>query len=91
MKELGDKLTTIGNEAKIILYRIKLRINPLDTNPTKAEDKQFLAQLDRVIDPMSAAPPNPRSSHNEEIEKALLLGRLLLKREWEVVKGWMRW
>lgn len=88
-RESAKNLEKVAIDAKLYLYKIKLRINPLDGNPTKTEDEAFLRQLDLIFNPMAAAPPQPLQSHANEIEKALTMARQLLKREWEKTKGIM--
>lgn len=70
----------IANEAMVIFWRIKLRINPLE-NPYKQEDDEFLKSLADLLnsaEDLSAW----RSMADTAIEKS----RKLLKREWQVTK-----
>jgi hypothetical protein len=64
----------------VILWRIKLRINP-EQNPYKQEDEEFLQSLDDLLNPGKAV-SSWRSLADTAVEKS----RKLLKREWEVTK-----
>jgi len=88
------KLFSMGNEASVILYRIKMRINPHD-NMHKKSDGEFIAALEKLQYP-NLAPKEQletywRSAADEAVQKA----RELLKREWEITKQfgmpWLGW
>jgi len=84
-KDLATSLQVARREARVILWRIKLRFNPRP-NKFKAEDDAFLAVLDALID----GSHSPR----EPTWDALALdaenrAREILKREWQVTKR--RW
>lgn len=72
---------TLSNEARVILHRIELRLNPRE-NKYKRNDEIFLDGLKALLDPQAAAAKPWR----ELADHAVMLGRELLKREWEVTK-----
>lgn len=85
------KLFKRGNEASVIFYRIKLRINP-NENEFKEEDDQFLAALERVRSPLGLDQMMAETHWAEASEDILLKGRKLLKREWDRTKTvFWRW
>lgn len=77
----------IANEARVILYRIQLRINPRE-NKYKADDDAFLSSLLDLLDPQKLSPDQPESSWHDLARKSVNMGRMLLKREWEATKAW---
>jgi hypothetical protein len=79
------ELFPIANEAMIILWRIRLRLNPRE-NRYKTQDDQFLACLDDLLNPGKFA-PEPRTRWLQLANDAVEKGREILKREWEVTKG----
>jgi hypothetical protein len=85
------ELLPISNEARVILWRIRLRINPRQDNPDKKQDDAFLKCLDDLLNPGKIPPPNLEASWlvlaNGAVEKA----REILKREWEVTKRLLWW
>jgi hypothetical protein len=72
---------TLSNEARVILHRIELRLNPRE-NRYRQDDEIFLDSLKALLDPQAAAAKPWR----ELADDAVMLGRELLKREWEVTK-----
>ena len=76
----------IANETRTILWRIKLRINPRE-NRYKEKDDKFLASLEDVFNPAKLDPNNIEASWFKLAAQSVELGRELLKREWEVTKG----
>src|SRR5712671_151848 len=85
-KEYGEskedfKLFSQGNDASVILYRIKMRLNP---NERKHEE--FIATLEKIRTPYSL--PKEMAEHHwaTAAEDILEKARVLLKREWEVTK-----
>lgn len=82
-----DEVTAVFTEAKVLLWRIMMRINPIE-NENKALDDEFLRSVSaltdyNLVDP--EAPGVPRR-WNELAEAAVEQSRLLLKREWKVTK-----
>lgn len=80
-QELGPGAEKLSNEARVILHRIELRFNPRE-NKYKQEDELFLGSLKALLDPQAAIAKPWR----ELADVAVMLGRELLKREWEVTK-----
>jgi hypothetical protein len=90
----NKKLRPIQNEAYVILYRIRLRINPrpLDENPTKIEDDRFLQSLLGLLDPGKIDPTSSfEASWIKLADSAVDQGREILKREWDVAKRPSKW
>jgi hypothetical protein len=75
----------LTNTARIILWRIRLRLNPRE-NETKAADDEFLAILEALWNPTLFNPSNGRTAWYRQADRAIELGRELLKREWDVTK-----
>jgi hypothetical protein len=86
-KEKQDewKLFSMGNEASVILYRIKMRINPLE-NVNKKSDDEFLAALEKLRNPKLAPEHAIEAYWGSAAEDAVEKARLLFKREWEITK-----
>lgn len=91
------KLSPAANKARVILDRIKMRINPR-TNPQKEADDEFLRCLGNLLNPDKLPPKKPDSSTTLEMrwscaaEEAVEQAREILKREWEVTKNvWPTW
>jgi len=80
-----DEAFPIANAARVILWRIRLRLNPRK-NPSKAQDDRFLQSLDDLLNPGKVASPNSDSSWLHLANHAVEQGRDILKREWEVTK-----
>jgi hypothetical protein len=80
-----DELFPIANAARVILWRIRLRLNPR-TNPNKAQDDRFLQSLDHLLNPGKVSPPNLESSWLDLANDAVEQAREILKREWQVTK-----
>jgi hypothetical protein len=83
-----------GNEAAVILYRIKMRINPHD-NKHKESDDEFIAALEKLRNPELAPSEQVETYWRNAADQALQKTRELLKREWETTKQfgvpWLRW
>jgi hypothetical protein len=79
------ELFPLSNDAKVILYRIRLRFSPRD-NPNKSEDDRFLQSLDDLLNPGKCAPPQPDISWGKLAKSSVEQAREILKREWEVTK-----
>jgi hypothetical protein len=62
------KLFSMGNEASVILYRIKLRFNP-NENKFKQQDDDFLAALDEIKNPSVIAAGVDRVTLGQRISK----------------------
>lgn len=79
-----EQVRPVQNEALVILYRIRMRINPRNDSPTKTEDDSFLQALLDLLNPgkFPQGEPSWISSANETVE----LARKILKREWEETK-----
>lgn len=84
-ESIGAKVFSIGNQARVISYRIKMRLNPRE-NPNKAKDEAFYSSLEDLLNPQKLSPDTPNHSWHQLAEKALEHARELLKREWEVTK-----
>lgn len=79
------ELFPVANEARAILWRIRLRFNPRP-NRYKPEDDAFLQSLDDLLNPGKVAPLNLEASWLRLADDAVERGRRILKREWEVAK-----
>ncbi|WP_354114272.1 hypothetical protein [Bradyrhizobium sp. RT3a] len=85
MEEEQGKLFVMGNEASVILYRIKMRINP-NENRHKEEDEAFIAALEK-IQTTDGVPEVQLERHwATAAAEITLLARKLLKREWDTTK-----
>jgi hypothetical protein len=80
-----DELFPITNGARVILWRIRLRINPRE-NEHKAEDDALLHNLLELLNPGAIDPRNPEVSWLNLADGAVEQAREILKREWEVTK-----
>ena len=80
-----NELFPLDNEAKVILYMIRLRFSPRD-NQNKIEDDRFLQSLDDLLNPGRYAPPQPDISREKLANSSVEQAREILKREWEVTK-----
>jgi hypothetical protein len=80
-----EELFPITNAARVILWRIRLRLNPRE-NQYKAEDDRLLQSLDDLLNPGKIAPPNLDSSWLNLANGAVDQAREVLKREWQVTK-----
>jgi hypothetical protein len=76
----------IQNEAQVILWRIKMRINPRADSPTKKDDDAFLQSLQDLLNPGTLMPPQLEASWFRLADGAVEQARELLKREWDVTK-----
>lgn len=81
-----EKLFPIANEARVILWRIRMRINPRGNNPNKAQDDRFLNGLDDLLNPGKLDERNLEASWVRLADDAVEQAREILKREWEVTK-----
>jgi hypothetical protein len=91
-KREREEAFPLANSAHVILWRIKLRLNPRE-NKYKIEDDAFLRQLLDLLDPGKLAPDNFYASWLKMAGAAVEQGREILKREWEVTKKFppVRW
>jgi len=80
--EMAPNAEKLSNEARVILHRIELRINPRK-NKFEDADKEFLSSLWKLLDPSALPGTSWRTLANTSVK----LGRELLKREWEVTKN----
>lgn len=81
-QEMVPNAEKLSNEARVILHRIELRINPRK-NKFEDADNEFLISLWTLLDPSAL----PGSSWRTLADTSVKLGRELLKREWEVTKN----
>ena len=81
-----ERVRPVQNEAIVILYRIRMRINPLEGSPTKAEDDEFLSALQSLLNPGKIDPRSPEASWMSLADAAVERARRILKREWEETK-----
>lgn len=81
-----EELFPIANETRVILRRIRLRLNPRADNPDKTKDDAFLKSLDDLLNPGKLDPRQLDSSWDGLAAHAVEQGREILKREWEVTK-----
>jgi len=76
----------VSNDARVLEWRIILRINPHDSQ-TKTADDAFLATLNELWNPTLFGPPaTGRKAWTAKAQLAIEQGRELLKREWDVTK-----
>ena len=82
-----DEVASLLNEARVIQWRIQMRINPRE-NQSKQQDDQFLKALANVtdFDRISPYDPNAHDRFNILAGEAVSESRNLLKREWDVTK-----
>ena len=80
-----EELFPIANEARVVLGRIRMRINP-EPNPNSQQDAELLQSLDDLLNPGQVDPSSPLSSWQRLADIALNNARRTLKREWEVAK-----
>ena len=82
----SSELFPIANQARVILWRIRLRFNPRD-NQYKAQDDAFLRSLLDLLDPGKLPPTQQTEAAWIGIaDSAVEQAREILKREWEVTK-----
>jgi hypothetical protein len=86
VRRIRTELMPVANKSLVILRRVQLRFNARDDNPDKAEDDAFLASLVALIDPGKLDPRHIGQSWEKLADDAVSRGRVILKREWEVVK-----
>lgn len=84
-KRERDELAPLASEARVILGRIRLGINP-DYNPNSQQDAQLLQSLDDLLNPGKVDPSSSLSSWQSLADVALNNARQTLEREWEVTK-----
>ncbi len=80
-----NELSSIDSEARVILYRIRLRFNPRQ-NQYKIEDDSLLQKLDDLLDPKKISPLQREASWDKLASEAVDQAREILKREWEATK-----
>jgi hypothetical protein len=81
-----NELFPIANDARVILWRIRLRFNPRD-NRYKGEDDALLRNLLDLLNPGRLPPERQTEATWIEIaDSAVERAREILKREWEVTK-----
>jgi hypothetical protein len=90
MKEEQWKLFAVGNEASVILYRIKMRINP-NENSNKREDDEFIAALEKIQTTGGVPDANLETHWATAAAEVTLRARKMLKREWETTKQFTWW
>ncbi|WP_194391704.1 hypothetical protein [Bradyrhizobium sp. CCBAU 51765] len=90
MEEEPGKLFAMGNEASVILYRIKMRINP-NENKHKREDDEFIASLERIQTTGGLPAVGLETHWATAAAEITLLARKLLKREWDITKQFRWW
>jgi len=79
-KREREEAFPIANDAMVVLWRIKLRINP-EKNDFQKQDEEFIQSLVDMLNPGQAF-PSWRALADVAVEKS----RKLMKREWEVTK-----
>jgi hypothetical protein len=84
-KREREELFPIANEARVILGRIRLRINP-DYNASSQQDAQLLQSLEDLLDPGKADPASSIASWQSRADIAFDHAKQTLKREWEVTE-----
>lgn len=84
-----EELFPVANAARVILWRVRLRINPRE-NKNKLEDDAFLTSLLDLMDPGKVDPQNPEWFWHQRADASVEHGREILKREWEVAKQFPR-
>lgn len=92
LRKQRKDLFGLANKALVILWRIKMRVNPLTTNPQAAQDKEFLARLEALLlppppDPSGVSPPE--AMWRKLAEEAVAQSQIVFKGEWEVTKTTM--
>lgn len=87
-----DELFPLTNQARVILWRIRLRFNPR-RNANSAEDDALLEKLLGLLDPGRIDPSNPDAAWLRLADATVEQARNILKREWEVTKRFpsFRW
>jgi hypothetical protein len=81
-----NELFPIANKARVILWRIRMRLNPRE-NENKAEDDAFLASLLDLLDPGKLpAGHQTEAAWMNSADQVVEQAREILKREWEVTK-----
>ncbi|WP_234729987.1 hypothetical protein [Acidocella facilis] len=80
-----DELFPIANAARVILWRIRLRLNPRQ-NKFKAQDDILLQTLTDLLDPQKVGPKDQEASWHRLANVAIEHAREVLKREWQVTK-----
>jgi hypothetical protein len=84
--EEQQEIFTISNKALVILWRIKLRMNPLETNAYYKQDQEFLKLLGNLIEPPPPGHTSAESRWRIQAEKAVAQAQVVFKTEWEVTK-----
>lgn len=76
----------ITNEALVILWRIRMRMNPSETNPQFEQDQELLRRLTGLLNPPGPAAGQAENAWRPLAEAAIDQAQLVLKTEWEVTK-----
>ena len=82
---LEKELLSIKNNALVILWRIKLRLNPRP-NPNKAKDDCFYESLEALLNPATTNHTGGATDWDRRVDNTLEQSQEMLKREWEVTK-----
>lgn len=82
-------LFPISNEVLVIIWRIRLRLNPKRMNEFE-EDSRLYENIKDLIDPGKVG-PDGRDGWERRADKALTEGQKILKREWDRAKGKSWW
>jgi len=80
-----NELFPLANAARVILWRIRLRLNPRQ-NQYKAEDDALLQSLLDLLDPSKVDPKNQEAAWLRLADRTVEQAREILKREWQVTK-----
>lgn len=86
LDEAKMAVTAAKAKADAYFYRINLRINPTD-NENSVDDSAFLESLALLTANMDAQLSVSEKQRTRYLDEAMCQSRMLLKREWEVVKG----
>lgn len=86
LDEAKMAVTVAKAKADAFFYRINLRINPTD-NENSGDDSAFLESLALLTADMDEQLSVSEKQRTLYLEEAMRQSRMLLKREWEVVKG----
>jgi len=93
LREKEEEVTSLINEARVIEWRIQMRINPLES-ATKQQDDLFLEAIANLTTREKILPEQSGAVDrwNDLADVAISRSRELLKREWEVTKQFLpRW
>jgi len=86
-KQKSKDMFSIANDALVVLWRIKMRINPRE-NRYKLQDDQLIEALGDLLNPGKLTPTGSdlEAAWRKRAESAVDQSREVLKREWEVTK-----